>query len=112
VVLPKANDWPGEAKNGAMTWRRIHADLSSMPFDDLLAQGESDPGSRVIRPTMKPLEQDEDTLQVLRLDAYAVVAHAESPHAVIQHGGDVHLRRLVEPVKFDAVGDQVLKQLT
>ena len=64
-----------------------------------------------MRAGVKPLEQREDTLLVLRLDADAVVIHTEKPRAVLPRGRDMYSRRFIRPVELDAVGDQVLKQL-
>src|SRR5437870_520620 len=82
-----------------------------MPFDDLFANGQADASAWIVGAGMEPLEQGEDPLLILRLDADAVIAHAEEPLATLTHSRDMHSRRLIGPVELDAIGDQVLEQL-
>ncbi len=76
-----------------------------MSFHNLFADGQSDTGAGIFLPAVKPLEDDEDALGVLRGNADAVVPYGESPPAAISVGPDVNAGRLVAP-KLDCVSDQ------
>ena len=57
----------------------LDPDAPAVALDDLLADRQADAGARVLVAAVQPLEDDEDPLDVLRLDADAVVAHREEP---------------------------------
>ena len=82
-----------------------------MAFDNLLTDRQANASPGIISARVESLEQREDPLLILRLDADAIVAHTERPHATLAHCRDVHVRRFIWAVELDAVGDQVLKQL-
>ena len=73
---------------------RVHPDPSAVVLDDPLADGHADAGARILLPGVEALENNEDTLRVLRVDADAVVPHGEQPLAVPLLGPDVDLRGL------------------
>ena len=77
-------------------------------LDDLAAHREPDPGPRVDVPGVQALEDDEDPVGVLGVDADAVVGHGELPALAVAARRDAHQRRLVA-VELDRVGDQVLE---
>ena len=80
-----------------------------MPFDDSLADGESDPGSREFFASVQSLEDAKDPLEVLCLNALAVVAYCEYPSpGVVRGGGDVYPRSRGTP-KLDGIADEVLE---
>ena len=58
---------------------------------------------------MQPLENDEDAVEVLRVDADAVVAHAEQPLPVASHDRDPDIRGC-GPAELECVRDEVQEQ--
>ena len=52
---------------------RFHPDASSVAFHNLFADRQSDAGTGILLPAVKPLKDDEDALGVLRGNANAVV---------------------------------------
>ena len=82
-----------------------------MPLDDLLADCESDAGAGKFLAFMQPLEHDKNSVEVLRIDSQAVIAHRESPFApAIFGGGNVNARHAGVLI-LDGIADQILKQL-
>src|SRR5215467_12579381 len=61
---------------------------------------------------MQPLEYHEDALEVLPLDADAVVGDREAPLALLLLHADVDAQRLVRLPELDRVADQVLEELS
>jgi hypothetical protein len=76
-----------------------------VPLDDLLAHREADPRPRVLLAAVQALEDDEDALRVLRIDADAVVLDGKEPLPAPTDGGDVHAGRLGPP-ELHRVGHQ------
>jgi hypothetical protein len=70
----------------------LEPDASAVTFDDLLAHRQPDASAGVLRLGVQPLEDDEDAVQVLGLDANAIVAHREHPLVLCGVGGDVDTR--------------------
>src|SRR5690606_23413819 len=66
-----------EMECGAFAGPRLDPDAAVVALDDLLADGEADPGAGILPLAVQPLEHHEDALEVLRLDADAVVRDAE-----------------------------------
>ena len=60
---------------------------------------------------MKALEEDEDSIEVLRLDANAVVSHRKCPACITPSDRDGHHWRNACSDKLDAIRDEVLKKL-
>ena len=58
-----------------MTFKQLRC-CTKMAFDDLLADGEADPGARPLA-SVQALENDEDAVEVLGLDAHAVVGDGD-----------------------------------
>ena len=81
-----------------------------MPFDDFLTDRQADTRSGIFSARVESLEDDENAIGKLRVDADAVVANFDLPFSADVFGSDVHDRRLVT-VEFDRVADEVLKQL-
>ena len=89
---------------------RLDPDAPAMALDDLLADGKADAGARVLAHGMQPLKQHEDALEVLRLDADAVVGHRDAPFARLLGGAHVDARQR-RPAELERVADQVLEEL-
>src|SRR3954468_6830625 len=68
-----------EMERAALAKRGAHRDLPAMALGDLLADREPDAGAGKLPFGMQLLEHHEDPLEVLRLDADAVVLDAELP---------------------------------
>src|SRR5262249_28923057 len=100
-----------EVEGRALAGLGFDPDTAAMVLDDLPAHGKADAGALVFRAVMEPLEDEEDALQVLFLDADAGVAHLEVPLLAFLHGLDMHLDGTIVGPELDRVADQVLEQL-
>src|SRR4051795_12497268 len=89
---------------------RLEPDAPAVALGDLLADGKADAGAGVLAHGMQALEQHEDALEVLRLDADAVVGDADAPVAALVDGRDVD-PRYARAAELERVADQVLEQL-
>ena len=78
-----------EGRSGAVL-AGLEPDLPSVVLDDLPAHREPDPGPRVDVPGVQALEDDEDPVGVLGVDADAVVGHGELPVLTVAARGDAH----------------------
>src|ERR1700683_2973608 len=72
----------------------VQPDLAAEVIDDLPAHGQADAGALVGGPVVQPLEDHEDALGVLRVDAHAVVGEREQPELPVAAGGDDDAGRL------------------
>src|SRR5438309_1111642 len=99
-----------EIENGALPREGLHPNAAAITLDNTLANGEADTGSRV-RVPMEPLENAEDLLSVLGLDADSVVPYREEPFAGPPLGIHTDPGRLFRTAVLDRVTDQVLEQL-
>src|SRR2546430_1702399 len=77
VISSLADRGQREKERGALARLRLDPDAAAVALDDLLADREPDPRARVLVLPVQPLENDEDPLEVLRVDADAVVPHAD-----------------------------------
>jgi hypothetical protein len=82
-----------------------------MPFHNFLADCQSDAGTGIFLPAVKPLKDDEDALGVLRGNADAVVSYGERPPIAASAGREVNAGWFIAP-ELDRVSDQVLEQLS
>src|ERR1019366_8906244 len=88
----------------------LHPDLASVALLNFLADGEPDASAGKLFGTVQALEEDENALGVLWLDANAVIAHREDPVVSYPDRGNVYPGR-VRTLEFDAIADQVLEEL-
>jgi hypothetical protein len=77
---------------------------------DPLAQGQTDPGSRVAVTGVEALEELEDPLPILGLDTDPVVAYAELPAILNLSCLDLDPRSVLAR-ELDAVANEVLEEL-
>src|ERR1700722_12417071 len=84
----------GEAEPCAAGVVGVEPDLPAEVLDDLAGHGQADAGARVGGPLVQPLEDHEDALSVLRLDADAVVGKSEQPGPIVTADRDHDPRRL------------------
>src|SRR5215475_11531881 len=92
-ILPSIGD--GETERRTFPGLRRHPDTAAVAFDDFLAQRQPDASPGIFLARMQTLEDPENALEILRLDADAIVAHRELPLAAATFHLDVHLRRTV-----------------
>ena len=64
---------------GALPGFRLDPDAAPMPFYDLFTNGKSNACAGIIATGMQALEDEKDTFEVLRFDAYAIIAYTEKP---------------------------------
>ena len=65
-----------------------------MALDDPLADGQADAGARVMLAGVEALKELEDALEILRLDADALVPDREYPALRLPADADMDLGRL------------------
>ena len=73
-----------------------------------MTDGQADAGARVLGAGVEALEDLEDALGVLRLNANAVVLDGKQPLTLAVPGGDMDARRVLAP-ELDGIGDEVLE---
>src|SRR5450755_3296341 len=114
IVLSVASvcrfDWKCEFEARPVTGFRFHPDPAAMPLDNLLADRQPDPVSRILFPRMQAPEDYEHAVQMFGRDADPVVLYRN--HPVLRH----HLRldlnhRLCRSPKLDGIANQVLEYL-
>src|SRR5438093_10486415 len=87
---------------------RFEPDAATVAFDDLLTDSQSQAGAGILAAPMKPLEDREHLIGIAHIDADAVVAYREPPHAVLPDHLDINAWREMT-VKLDGIANQVLK---
>ena len=88
----------------------LHPDAPAVAGDDAAADGEPDAVAGQLVAAVQALEHDEDALEVLGLDADAVVAHPQVPLLPLLGRADVDARRR-GAAELEGVADQVLEEL-
>src|SRR6476646_1253920 len=84
---------PAEHRARGHPWCGVEPEPAAMVLDDLLAHRQADAGATVGVPPVQALEDHEDLVLVLLLDADPVVAAGELPHpGLVRRPGcaDVH----------------------
>src|SRR4051812_3309979 len=94
----------------ALAGRRLDPDAPAVALDHLAADGEADAGAGVLAHRVQALEHHEDALEVLRLDADAVVADDDVVFIGFFAPGDVDPGHARSP-ELERVADQVLEEL-
>src|SRR6185503_2444023 len=99
-----------EIEARAIAGAGLDPDAPAVALDHFLADGEPDAGAGILALVEQPLEHHEDALEVLRLDADAVITNFKSPFLGRFFDADVNARHRVRP-ELERVADQVLQQL-
>src|SRR6266702_4247241 len=107
-ILVLRERWQGEPETGPGRDRRVEPDPAAVILDDLPYHGQADPGARIGRLVVQPLEDHEDPPGVPGLDADPVVAEREQPELAVPAGRDGDPGRLVG-AELQRVADQVLE---
>src|ERR1700722_9804073 len=85
--------------------------MTAVALNDLLADGQSNPGSGELIPLMQPLEHSEDFFEILRVNSQSVVFYRKVPLlAAVPGSGNVYSGDAGFLV-LDSVADEILKQL-
>src|SRR5579862_5310861 len=100
----------GEAEGCSFPESGLDPDCSSIACNHPLANSESNAGAAIFLVTMEPFEYAKDFLLVLRIDAYAVIAHGKLPGGIRLGRRDVDSGRVVLSI-FESVADEILKHL-
>src|SRR5574340_430848 len=100
----------GEDESAAFTRPGFHPDMAAVALHHLLADGEADAGPGIFALVVQPLEHHEDALEILRLDADAVVPHRKfiSLAKILHRHMDSRNGRGTE---LERIGHQVLEEL-
>src|SRR5579872_2250022 len=86
----------------------IQPDTAAEVLDDLAAHGQADAGTRVGAALVEALEQPEDPLRVLAVDADAMIGDGEPPVGTIAGGPD-HDPWFGAAAELDRVAQEVLE---
>lgn len=81
-----------------------------MAFHNPVTKGQTDTGTGIFRPVMKPLKNEKNALLLFRGNTNAVIPNRKHPISVLQFGGNMDLGRFLT-MKFDGIANEVLKQL-
>src|SRR5882757_10215547 len=100
-----------EPDSGAVASLGVQPDSPAVVLDDPLGQRQSYAGARIRALPVQPLEDDEDLVGELRLDADPVVRDADPPAHLVAGGVNPHLGRAVRAAELHRVADQVGHQL-
>src|ERR1035441_3687233 len=82
--------WNCEMEGRSRPWLGLHPDLSAVPLDDLLADREPDAGARIFRFGVQSLEDLEDPVGMVRIDANTVIPHGKQPLRAGVHRGNLN----------------------
>ncbi len=88
-----------------------------MVLDNFPANGESDPDSFVLLSPVQSLEGLEDLVQVLFVEADAIILYTDLisvfPAELVLNGlsVDLHIGDMIPILKFEGIGNDILKQL-
>src|SRR5919108_5862379 len=88
----------------------LHPDAAGMVLHDLLGDRQTDAGAGIPAATVQALKDQEDALDVLRLDADAVVPQPEKPILPPTLRPNVDEDRLLA-AELDSVAEQILEEL-
>src|SRR5262249_28629011 len=92
VPLLGKREMEGAAAGGLPLRPGTDPDAAAVAVDDFLADREADAGARVLALVVQALEHHEDALEVLRLDADAVVPDRYFEFFPARRAGDVDAR--------------------
>src|SRR5881409_899420 len=81
-----------------------------MALDNFFTHGQSDTSAGIILLGVQALKNHEDTTEILRVDANAVVAHAEHPVSLSRFDANMDTRSCWS-AKLDRVAQKILKEL-
>src|SRR5437868_14826512 len=79
-------------------------------LDNLFANGQTHASPRVLLACVQSLEDDENTVEELRVNSNTIVLHKKLQLSSIFRGSDMNFRTIFT-VKLDRIGDEVLKYL-
>src|SRR5262245_234281 len=81
-----------------------------MPLDNLLADREAHSGAGILLPGVKTLKQNEDALEVFRVDANAIIPYVKNPVTIFPVGANMNFGPSLA-AELNGVTDKVLKKL-
>ncbi len=97
-------------ENGTLFRGGLDPDFSAMPFDNFLADRQSDAGPGIFAPGVQPLEYHKNALGILRADSDAVIPDGKNPFSRTMARSYVDFGRSFA-AELDCIADQVLKEL-
>src|SRR5439155_19686721 len=100
----------GKEEGRTLTRTAFNPDPSAVPLHDLLADRQPDTCPGILCAAVQTLEDHEDALGVLGLDANAVVLYGEAPGRTVSLGADAHHGRPF-PAKLYGIANEVLEEL-
>ena len=102
---------PGDRKieSASLAGLRFKPHAAAVALDYLPGNGKAYSRAGVLI-AMQTLEYQENALEKLGIDAYAVVFHGKNPFAILQLSSDKNARRF-RAMKFNGVANKILKDL-
>lgn len=97
-----------KVKSCSFSLLRFHPDAPAVAFNNALAHRQTYASTGILAASVQALENDENAIGILRIDANAVIADTEHPFALFPAGSDMNQRDILA-TKFDAVGEQILE---
>src|SRR5512146_1730605 len=98
-------------KRAALAGPAMGSDGAAMAGHDLATDGQAHAAAGIFAARMQALERPEDAVQVLLIEADALICDRNLPTAVHRRTAHRHSRRLVRGVELERVAEQVLQQL-
>src|SRR5207248_11690412 len=108
--VPAVGRGKREAHDRAPVAAWLGPDLSAVPLDHLLADGEADAAARATLGAAASVEHGEDRTGLVRSQSGPVVGDAELPLAGAPFGADGHLERSISRAVLHRVADEILEQ--
>ncbi len=99
-----------EVEGRAMAWLGFDPHSAAVQFHYFFTYGEPDSGARVFFACMQSLKNLKNALEVLLLDADAIIAHDNFALRIAGEARNFDLRRIAA-AKFKGVRDEILEQL-
>src|SRR6266545_1756972 len=100
-------DGQAEEEGGSCLRLGLGPNLTSMPLDHELHDGQSYTGPLKLFGVVKALEHFEEFTRILHAEADAVVAHEVDVAPLLLPGADLHARRGGPARELERVGDQI-----
>ncbi len=101
--------WQCKEEGGTLAGLRLDPDAPAVPFHDAFADGQPDTRAGIILALVQTLEDDEDALEILRVDTNTVIADREDPVGCLFFDTYMNFRFLLA-MKLDGIADQVLEE--
>jgi hypothetical protein len=98
-------------EGGTLSWFGLHPYAAPVALHNLFANRQTNPRARIFLAPMQTLEDHEDPVKILRVDADSVIANAQLPSSLLAPGRDMNSGCFVRPPELDSIAEQILEEL-